>query len=356
MGSSDFALKEYTYDDIDPNSSDPDLTHFSVDHDKSYILPMLVRAKTINPAMTYLASPWSPPARMKTSKSVERGNLVQQYWPSFANYHLKFLQQYASLGVKIDYLTLQNEPFNTAGFPTMYMSPTDQRDIIKQQIGPLFAKNNIDTKILVMDHNWDMADYVLTILNDAQAKSYVAGSAWHCYAGDPSAQGRVQSAHPDKDIFFTECSGGTWAPNWSDNLVWMTSTLFIGSVKNWARGVVLWNLALDQKNGPFIPGGCATCRGVVTILPNGNYSRNEEYYALAHNSKFVDVGATRVQTTSTNEGVLQGVAYKNPSGSLVAVVVNTSGQSQTFDLTWNGQYVTMPNFPPKSVVTFVWGN
>jgi len=236
----------------------------------------------------------------------------------------------------------------------MYMTPEDQRDIIKQNIGPLFAGSN--TKILVMDHNWDMANYVLTILDDPIAKSLVAGSAWHCYAGDPSAQSNVQSKHPDKDIFFTECSGGTWAPNWGSNLVWMTQNLFIGSVQNWARGVVLWNYVLDTSNGPFVPGGCGTCRGVVTVYSNGTYTRNEEYYALGHNSKFVDVGASRIKSTSNNEQVLVGVAYKNPAGSFVTVLLNKASQTQTFDVVWQGKRVTLANFPPQSVATLLWSN
>jgi len=308
----------------------------------------------INPKVTFLSSPWSPPAWMKTSNSIEGGSLIQDYYTSFANYHVKFIQAYEQLGINISYSTIQNEPQNAANFPTMLMSAEEQRDFIKGYLGPIFAQNQIKSQVLVMDHNWDMTGYVETILRDNDASKYVSGTAFHCYAGDPSAQGRIKQEFPDKDIFFTECSGGDWAPGFGNNLMWNTETLYITSIQNWARSTIHWNIVLDENHGPFIPGGCGTCRGIVTSHDDGTYNKEVEYYVIAHNSGFVDVGATRV-SASSNSGDFVAMAYENPSGSGVVVVLNKSSQNRAFDLLWSGKYVTVAA-PAQSVLTFTWSS
>jgi len=289
---------------------------------------------------------------MKTGNSIEGGSLIKNLWSSFANYHVKFIQEYAKNGIPISYSTIQNEPQNSAHFPTMLMSATDQRDFIKV-LGPIFQSNNIKSKVLVMDHNWDMDNYVTTILSDAVSRKYVAGTAYHCYNGDPSAQDSIHNAYPDLDIFFTECSGGTWAPVWRDNLISQTESLYIKSVKYWSRGIIHWNIALDPKNGPFIQGGCGTCRGIVTINSDGTYRREVEYYVIGHNSKFVDVGAARIASSSSNESSILTMAYKNPNGKIVLIVLNLSGNQINLDINWNNQYATY-TAPGASVTTLVW--
>jgi len=184
-------------------------------------------------------------------------------------------------------------------------------------------------------------------------KSYVAGTAWHCYGGNPSAQNTIHNAHPDKDMFFTECSGTTASPDFASNLVNTIDTLYVTVVNNWARGVLHWNIALDPNDGPHVPGGCGSCRGIVTIHPDGSYVREVEYYALGHNSKFVDVGAYRIGSSSSQSSTISVVSYQNPSGSFVAIVLNKSKSEQQFDLNWNNQYVSY-SLPKQSVVTFMW--
>ena len=195
--------------------------------------------------------------------------------------------------VSIFAITVQNEPhFEPGDYPGMRLDPAQRARFVRQYLGPLNS-----ARILEWDHNWDEPNSPLAVLADSGARRYVSGVAWHCYAGDVSAQSVVHDAYPDKDAYITECSGGDWAPKFADNLAWMVSKLIIGGTRNWARGVILWNLALDEQHGPHT-GGCGNCRGVVTIKSDGTVERNEEYYALAHISRFVPPGARRIASTS----------------------------------------------------------
>jgi glucosylceramidase len=162
------------------------------------------------------------------------------------------------------------------------------------------------------------------VLSDPVARRYIAGVAWHCYAGDVTAQTPVHDAFPDKDAWLTECSGGGWSPNYAEVLGWMTDQLVIGAANNWSRGTLLWNLTLDPQHGPHT-GGCEDCRGVVTIDPaTGAITRNVEYYVLGHASRYVLPGAYRVAATRRGEGV-EAAAFLNSDGSRVAIVHRKSG-------------------------------
>jgi glucosylceramidase len=191
------------------------------------------------------------------------------------------------------------------------------------------------------------------VLANPQAAQYIAGVAWHCYAGDVSAQRTVHDRHPDTDTWLTECSGGAWAPNWSDNLQWFVGTLMIGSTRAWARGVLLWNIALDENDGPHT-GGCANCRGVVTInSSDGSVTRNVEYFALAHASKFVRPGARRIASTTDVNG-LQTVAFQNAGdGSKALIVLNTGILPRQFAV-HDGSSWFRYMLPGAAVVTFCW--
>lgn len=233
----------------------------------------------------------------------------------------------------------------------MRMDPAARAKFVGQYLGPLFARSGIRTRILDWDHNWDEPASPLAVLTDSVARRYVSGVAWHCYAGDVSAQGRVHDAYPGKDAFFTECSGGDWAPKFADNLVWMVRHLIIGSTRNWARGVLMWNLALDENHGPHT-GGCGNCRGVVTISSrDGTVSRNEEYYALAHASRFVHPGAHRIASTSL--AAPDNVAFRNEDGSKVLIVLNADSTATNFAVHDGGRAFRY-TLPPAAVVTFRW--
>jgi glucosylceramidase len=346
IGASDFARSFYTYDD---GAADPGLYRFSIAHDRDQILPLIQQAQDLNPELTVMATPWSAPAWMKTNNALIGGSLQPSYNSTFADYLVRFVQAYEDEGVPISYLSVQNEPqYSPPGYPGMLMSSSQQADVINQ-LAPKLASAGLSTKILTYDHNWDNTSYAREVLNSSVGK-YVAGSAWHCYGGDPSAQSTVHDAFPTKDIFFTECSGIVTADTFADSLKWQGTNLAINSVRNWSRTVTTWNLALDANHGPVI-GSCTNCMGVVTT-DGGGYTTNAEYYVLGHLSKFVEPGAVRIGSTGYGDGGVQNVAFRNPDGTIVLVALNTGG-TQDFKVSYQGTSFGY-NLPAGAMATFTW--
>src|SRR6266850_1256849 len=353
MGASDFsAVGNYSYDDMPTGQTDPNLSNFSISHDTSYIIPVLQQARTLNPALKIIGSPWSPPGWMKTTGSMIGGNLKPDAYAPFANYFVKYIQAYEAQGVTVNYITVQNEPlFIPTGYPGMGMPASDQASFIKNNLGPALAANRLNTKILAYDHNWDVPNYPRTVFADASAAQYVSGVAWHWYGGDVNAQTPVHNEYPGKDAFITEASGGTWqggdANSFRDAL-----NLVINGSRNWARGVVLWNMALDTNNGPT-NGGCGTCRGVVTIdQSSGNVTYNVDYYALGHASKFLKPGAYRIASNTFGSSI-ENVAFKNPDGSKVLIARNAGSAPSTFKILWGNESVSY-TLNAGAAATFTW--
>lgn len=354
MGATDFALSDYTYHDLPAGVVDPTLTRFSIQHDRAYILPVLKQAMGLNPKLRVMASPWSAPAWMKTSNSLFYGSLRRDAYPAYAAYLTKFLQAYKQEGVPIDTLTLQNEPhFESWSYPSMRVSAADAAALVKDHVGPALANSGTGTKLLIWDHNWDEPQYPIAVLNDPGANRYVAGSGFHCYAGGVAAQSQVRQAHPTKDIYLTECSGGGWMTDFGTNMRWTASNLIIGGMRHWAKTVLLWNLALDTRSGPQ-NGGCTNCRGVVTVRSFSSVAYNVEYYVLGHASKFVVPGARRIGSTSFNPGRVESVAFRNPDGSKVLIVLNGAwGGSEQVKIRWAGQSFKY-TLPAGTLATFTW--
>ena len=354
MGASDFSPRQYSYDDMPAGATDPTLAHFSIALNRADVLPVVQRALAINPRLKIMASPWSAPGWMKTSGSLIRGTLLPEAYGPFAEYFRRYIDAYGAAGVPIYAITVQNEPhFEPSDYPGMRLEPSARARFVGGYLGPLLARWGIHTLILDWDHNWDEFASPLQVLADSAAPRYIAGVAWHCYRGDVAAQSPVHDAHPDKDAYFTECSGGEWSPGFADNLKWFVRTLIIGATRGWARGVLLWNLDLDEQHGPHT-GGCGNCRGVVTInSTTGAVTRNVEYYALAHASRFVRQGARRIASASGVAG-LESVAFRNPDdGSKVLIVVNTAAQQQAMAMRWSGQSLSL-TLPAGAVVTLRW--
>jgi len=351
VGASDFTANsaDYTFDD-----TCCDLSNFSINHDKTYTIPVLKAAKAKNSALKIFASPWTAPAWMKTNNSLYGGKLSTNRYAEYANYLVKYLQAYSAEGLPIYSLATQNEPHNEAAYESMRMEPSEQAAFVKNNLGPALAAAGLTPKVVAWDHNWNEPNYPITVLDDAGAKQYLAGSAFHCYSGDPSAQTTVHNAHPDRDIWLTECTGGDYAPNFGDNLKWNLQNLIIGGTRNWAKGVMLWNLALDQNHGPT-NGGCTDCRGVVTVNSGtGNVSYNVEYYALGHASKFVVPGARRISSTTLG-GSIETVAFRNPDNSIALIALNAGSASKTFAVRWNGQTFNT-TLPAGAVATYKWAS
>ncbi len=349
MGASDFTVggADYTYDDTCCDTAD-----FSVAHDRGYIIPVLAQARAINPAVKIMATPWSAPAWMKTTGSLNGGKLREDRYVAYADYFRRYVQAYSAEGLPIYAVTIQNEPHHEAGYPSMRMEPVEQANFVKNNLGPTFADNGIGTKIIGWDHNWDEPNYPVDVLNDAAAKRYLAGSAFHCYAGSVGAQTQVNNAHPDRDLWFTECSGGEWSSDFGANLKWNAQNILIGATRNWAKGVTFWNMALDQNHGPT-NGGCGNCRGVVTVdSSSGAVSYNVEYYVLGHATKFVAPGAVRVGSSSYANDI-ETVAFRNTDGSLALIALNAGSTTRTFAVRSEGQAFSY-TLPAGAVATFTW--
>jgi glucosylceramidase len=354
IGASDFSTSSYTYDDVPAGQTDPGLANFSIAKDKVDVVPMLKLARGKNPALKVLGSPWSAPAWMKENGSLNGGWLNVAHYKAYAAYLARYIQAYQAEGVPIYAITVQNEPLHeTSSYPSMRMDPANQASFLKNDLKPAFDAAGITgTRIIVYDHNWDRPDYPNSVFSDAAARAIAAGSAFHGYGGSVDQQSTTHNAYPDKDIWFTEISGGGWATDFGGNLRWNFSNIVIGTTRHWAKSVLLWNVALDQNAGPT-NGGCSNCRGVVTVNnATGAYTREVEYYVLGHASKFVDPGAVRI-ASNTFSGGIENVAFKNPDGTKVLIALNNGSSSSTFKVKWGGQAFSY-TLPAGAVATFKW--
>ncbi|HZC73621.1 MAG TPA: glycoside hydrolase family 30 beta sandwich domain-containing protein [Jatrophihabitans sp.] len=378
IGGSDFvATAAYTYDDLPAGQTDYEQQHFSIAHDEAQILPLLRQAKALNPRLQIVASPWSPPAWMKTGGSLVGGRLIDdpRIYHAYALYLLKFIQAYRADGVNVDTITVQNEPQNRtpSGYPGTDM-PSRQEDRVIEQLGPMIRAAGLHTKILAYDHNWsehpndiantppdetaDIDHYPQNVLSSAAAR-WVYGVAYHCYAGDPSAMTTLHNQFPDKAIYFTECSGSQSsdpANTFSDTLKWHSRNLIIGATRNWAETVINWNLALDPSGGPHV-GGCGTCTGIITVGPGDTVTNDAEYYTLGHLARFVMPGAVRIASTSFGttgwNGQIMDVAFRNPNGSTVLVAHNENDNPQAFAVREGDESFTY-TLPGGALATFTW--
>ena len=350
MGASDLARTQYSYDDLPSGQTDTNLTSFSIAHDQVDIIPLVQQALQLNPQLTIMANPWSPPGWMKTSDSMVGGSLLTNMYPSFAQYFVKYIQAYQAAGIPIHYISLQNEPLYVPGdYPGMSMDAATQLTILRDYVLPALASNNVTTKVLVYDHNWDQPDYPETVFSDSTvlASGQVAGTAWHGYAGTPGAMLTLANLYPTKGNYETEHSGGTWI---SDQ-VQADFEEIIQVMRSWGRSYVKWSLALDENHGPN-DGGCTTCNPLVTInSSSGALTYDIEYYTLGHFSKFVLPGAYRVYS-GNGAGVISA-AFVNPDNSKVLVAFNDTTSSNTFQVQW-GSKMFAYTLAPYSGATFTW--
>jgi glucosylceramidase len=353
IGASDFSLQHYTLDDLAAGQVDPQLQHFNLAADLRDVVPLMQAILAIRPQLRIIASPWSAPAWMKTSANLISGTLFEEYEATYANYLVRYVDTLRKYGIPVFALTVQNEPtFLPLTYPGMELPDKVRARIIGQYLGPALASRRPRTLILGWDHNWDAPGQPLSVLADPDAARYIDGIAWHCYSGNASAQSKVHRAFPKKSVYLTECSGGDWPSSKNGELMLFARNVVMDAVKNWARGVVYWNVALDEQHGPHA-GGCDACKGVVTIdAGTGAVSRNDEYYAFAHFSRFVLPGAVRVKSSAASGGI-DNVAFQNPDGAVVLVVVNGNAQTHRVAVaqgTTHFQY----DLPGNSVATFVW--
>ncbi|MVN22805.1 glycoside hydrolase family 30 protein [Mucilaginibacter arboris] len=352
VGASDLNEFVFSYDDLPDGQTDMSLSKFNLSQDKTDVVPVLKEVLAINPKIKILASPWSAPAWMKTNNDTRGGSLKPECFDVYARYLVKYIQAMKAEGITIDAITVQNEPLHPGNNPSMLMIAPDQANFVKTNLGPAFKAAHITTKIIIYDHNADRPDYPISILNDAEAKKYIDGSAFHLYAGKIEALSEVHEAHPDKNLYFTEQWMG--APgNFKRDIADHITKLTIGATRNWSRSVIEWNLAADPNNNPHTDrGGCNRCMGGITI-DQDSITRNPAYYVVAHAAKFVRPGSVRI--SSSLVGSLHNVAFKTPDNKIVLIVINNSPGIQKFNIRYKGCKANT-QLNSGSVATFVWDN
>jgi glucosylceramidase len=350
IGSSDLDDHAFSYDDLPAGQTDASLTKFSLAPDFAALIPVLKEILAIHPAIKILGSPWSAPAWMKDNGDTRGGSLKPEFYDAYARYFVKYIEGMRAEGVRIDAITIQNEPLNPNNNPSMYMAAREQANFIKNNLGPAFQSAGIDAKIIVYDHNCDHPEYPISILDDAAAGKYVDGSAFHLYAGRISALSEVHTAHPDKALYFTE----QWMGAHSDfkrSFDQHIRDLVIGATRNWSRNVLEWNLASDSDYEPHTDrGGCDRCQGGVTIDGN-KVTRNAGYYVMAQAAKFVRPGSVRIGS-NLPEG-LPNVAFKTPDDQTVLLVLNNSRVPRTFNIRSGGKQAEA-TLNSGAAGTYVW--
>ena len=366
IGATDFTAGRapYSYDDMPAGQTDPTLGHFSIAHDLPYVIPVLRQAIALAQRPFVLASPWSPPGWMKSNDALSNiagsGTLVSSDYGVLAQYLVRFLQAYRQAGIPIQAITPQNEPGQQSIYPGLSETEDQEATFIGSDLAPALRQAGLGTQIFAFDTNWSgEADFARPLLKSPAAAD-LAGFATHCYYGSPTAMSLVHRMAPQLEQIESECApGGLNSP---------VPEVEIASLRNWATGVELWNLALDPRGGPVQPPnlGCAGCRGIVAINPaTGGVRFTRTYYQLGQLSHFVRPGAVRIASNNfvsypypfLGAGIatfgLDDVAYRNPDGSEVLVVYNGAPAPATFSVR-EGRRAFTASLVSGTMGTFTW--
>ena len=344
MGTPDFTASAwYSYDDMPPGQTDPDMKRFSIEKDRAYVLPILKLAQQKNPDLVFFASPWSPPGWMKTNDSLCGGRIEPRHFGSLARYFVKFVQAYEAEGIKIHAITPQNEPgYFPSTYPTCGWNPIQQRDFIRDHLGPAFATHGIATRIWGFDHNFNNLEFPTAILSDNEAAQYVDGTGFHHYEGKPAAMTALHERFPDKHVYFTE--GSVFGVKGAAEI--------IAFLRNWARSYNAWVTLIDHRRKPNPgPHGCApTC--IVLNSDTLALDYRFDYYMYGQFMKFIRPGAVRIDSTLPAKS-LPNVAVRHPDGTMALVVANLSWSAETFDIEWENNHLTT-TIGGASVATYCW--
>lgn len=357
--SSDFSAESYTY----VAEGDRELKTFSIDHDRANRLPLIHKAiAAAGGKLTLYVSPWSPPAFMKdTHDMLHGGRLLPEYRDAWAHYVAKFIKAYEAEGVPVWGLTVQNEPMAKQTWESCIYTAEDERDYLKNNLGPVLAKEGLgDKKIIVWDHNRDLINYRLQVIyGDPEAAKYVWGAGFHWYenwAGGACMYDNVRLAwesYPDKHLIFTEGCVESFKPeayqNWSYAERYGTS--MINDFNSGASGWTDWNILLDERGGPNHVGNFC-CAPVHANAAKGDLVFTPSYWYIGHFSKFIRPGAVRVSAASSRSA-LQCTAFRNKDGSVVTVVMNSSGAPISYRL-MSGNHAADLTIPAHGIQTAVY--
>lgn len=328
INSCDFALGNYACDE---DAADETLAGFDISRDKKYILPMLLRAKeTAAEELELLASPWSPPAYMKTNGEMNHGGkLKEEYRERWAKYIARFIKEYRNAGVPIGMVTVQNEPMAVQTWDSCIYEAEEEMVFVRDYLGPTFEKEGLsDVKIFVWDHNKEILfERAKGVLEDEQAAKYTAGVAFHWYSGDHfEAVALVREKYPDKELLFTE--GCVEYSRFADSSEVAKAEMYahdiLGNLTAGTNGYLDWNLLLDELGGPnHVKNYCAA--PVMCDTQKGTMEKRLSYYYIGHFSRYVRRGAVRLATTRFSDKV-EAVAFENPDGGRVVVLMNRTDE------------------------------
>ncbi len=359
INSCDFSSDSYTY----VTEGDKELKTFSIQHDTKFRIPLIKQAMaTAGKQFVIYASPWSPPAFMKSNNNVlQGGKLLPEFYASWATYYTKFIAAYEKEGVPIWGITVQNEPMATQRWESCIYTAEEERDFLKNYLGPIMSKQGYaDKKIVVWDHNRDlMYQRASTIFNDSIAAKYAWGIGFHWYetwtGGDPmfGNVAKVHEAYPSKNLMFTEGCVESFSPD--KYQFWANGERYGRSMINdFNAGTVAWtdwNVLLDEKGGPnhvgnfcFAPIHADTKTGQLIYTPS--------YYYIGHFSKFVRPNAKRVSTASSRS-VLLSTSFINEDGKMVSIVMNSSDKSVEYKLMVSSSEVKI-TILPHAIQTLVY--
>ena len=348
VGSSDYSRNVYSFDEGAP---DPELTRFSIAHDRDYILPILREARAVNPDLFLLASPWSPPGWMKDNGSMLGGTIRRRDLETYAQYLARFLRDYAAAGVHVNSLTSQNEvdTDQDSRMPACTWPQEIEVGFVGEHLGPALRKANLDTQIWLIDHNYNLWGRAIAELDDPKVHEFAQGIAWHGYVGTPDLIDRVHQAHPDAAMYWTEggpdVTSPTYATDWCE---W--GQTFTGVLRHWCRCIIGWNYALDEQGKPNV--GPFSCGGVVTVHSQTKaITYSGQYRALGHFSRSLPRGAVRMDSRATNNEVAH-VAARDASGATVLVLTNAGPEKQVAVRSGNSSATV--TLPADSLVTVRW--
>jgi len=352
--SCDFSSGSYTYAEV---AGDKELKHFTIDHDKQFKIPFIKAAmKTAGNDFTLFASPWSPPAWMKSNKDMlQGGKLLPEYYQTWADYFVKFVREFEKENIPIWGLTVQNEPMAVQPWESCIFTAQEERDFVKNYMGPTLHKAGLaDLKLMIWDHNRGiMYQRAKTVYDDPETSKYVWGTGFHWYVGDHFDNVRLlHDAYPDKALVFTEGTEATF--NMDSVMLWKWGEMFgksiINDLNNWTQGWTAWNVILDEKGGPNHVGNFCMAPIICDTQKDSLIYMNSFYY-LGHFSKFIRPGARRI-VCSSNDDNLIATAFRNTDGKIAVVVMNSSEKDLDFH-TWMDEKSVQYKSPAHSIITMV---
>jgi glucosylceramidase len=348
IGASDLGRRSFSYCDLPPGTAEPDLARFNLAAGDLEVVPVLQQILRINPNVKIIASPWSAPPWMKSNGSFVAGGLKPEYYSAYARYFVKYVEAMRGHGIHISAVTPQNEPHNPKNEPSMLMTAAEQAEFIKGYLGPELRNGAPETEILCWDHNCDEPDYPLTVLGDAEARAYIGGVAWHLYMGSAEVMSEVRAQYPAQKVYFTE----QWISaddDFMSALRWHAKNILIGTLRNWSRTALEWNLASDPECALHTPGGAVGSLGGVTI--GATIKRNAGYYLMAHSARFIRPGSVRVYSSEVDQ--LPNVTCLTPDSRMVMLVMNDADGPRRFRVQHQGAYATL-ELGAGDVATFRW--